>query len=240
MPQVLVRHGRTRDGDRNGTWTRAAVVAAGLLACGQASAALLAIGSGASVSTVGSGASRNNVLGGGVALVNNAMLSVTAPATLEFFYLGSESGFKNKLNVSGGLSHIDTDSIPDWGKATRLFEITVDAAGAVPMNFTSSKSGWGTLTPGGANGGKSIAFAYLSCLTSKTCVTTGPSNMVLFAMDDGGGSPDDNDFDDYVGYLVAKPLPGSITTSAIPPVPLPAAFWLLGSALVGLLGFRRR
>jgi len=168
------------------------------------------------------------------------MLSTTAPTVLEFFYLGSESGLKNKLNVSGGLSHTDTDSIPGWGSATRLFDITVDAAGPVPMNFTSSKSGWGTLVPGGANGGKSIAFAYLSCLTSKSCASTGPSNMVLFAMDDGGGSPDDNDFDDYVGYMVATPLEMPITTSAIPAVPLPAAFWLLGSALLGLVGIGRR
>jgi hypothetical protein len=220
---------------------RAALACAAFLACAPASAALLTISGGSTYNSVNSGAARNNVLGSGVAMLNNASLTVTAPAVLEFFYLGSESGFKNTLNVTSRFSHTDNDTIPGWAAPVRLFEVTVDAAGAVPMNFTSNRSGWGTLLPGGATGGKSIAFAYLECITSKSCVTTGPSNTVLFALDDGGGSPDDNDFDDYVGYLVARPLAATPTASAIaPPVPLPAAFWLLGSALLGLAGLARR
>jgi len=235
-----VRKSKTLNHIRRFGLPRFALAAAALFACGQASAALLAIGSGSTVTTVGSGSSRNNVLGGGVALWDNVSLATTAPAVLKFFYLGSESGLKNTLNLSGGPSHTDNDTIPGFALATLLFEITVDAAGPVPMNFTSSKSGWGTVTPGGASGGKSIAFAYLSCLTSKSCASTTPSDRVLFALDDGGGSPDDNDFDDYVGYMVATPLELPITTSAIPAVPLPAAFWLLGSALLGVVGIGRR
>jgi hypothetical protein len=60
------------------------------------------------------------------------------------------------------------------------------------------------------------------------------------ALDHGGGSPDDNDFDDYVGYLVAKPLAGSITTAAIPALPLPAALWPLVPVLLGVVGLGRR
>jgi hypothetical protein len=241
--RTAMHHREKHNINRPFGWPKIALAATALLACGQASAALLSIGSGSSITTVGSGASRNNVLGSGVKLWDNASLATTAPAVLKFFYLGSESGLKNTLKLDGGPSHTDTDKIPGWAAATPLFEITIDTAGPVPMSFTSSKTGWGTITPGGASGGKSIAFAYLSSLTcpvSAGCVSKIPSNMVLFALDDGGGSPDDNDFDDYVGYVVATSMEKPVTTSAIPAVPLPAAFWLLGSALLGLFGIGRR
>jgi hypothetical protein len=53
-------------------------------------------------------------------------------------------------------------------------------------------------------------------------------NIIAFMLDDGGAGPNDN-HDDYVGYLIATPVP----------VPLPAAAWLLISGL-GALGIARR
>ena len=128
--EPTVRKNKTLNHARHFGLPRIALAAAALLACGQASAALLAIGSGSTITTVGSGSSRNNVLGGGVALWDNVSLATTAPAVLKFFYLGSESGLKNTLNLSGGLAHTDTDKINAWSSATPLFEITIDAAGA--------------------------------------------------------------------------------------------------------------
>ena len=56
-----------------------------------------------------------------------------------------------------------------------------------------------------------------------------PTNRILVLLDDAFSHPVDRDYDDYVAILVAST-----------PVPLPAAAWLLGSGLLGLLGFARR
>jgi hypothetical protein len=216
----------TTDMTRNTKLLGLALSAAGLLVGTDASAALLTIGGGTGIVTPAS----NDVLGSGIALQDNATLSVTGPAVLSFYFVGSESGYVNTLNVTGGGSHTELNTIPGFAGPTPLFQITVNSAGtvAVPMNFTNNQAGWGTLTPGGGTPAKSIAFAYLNCLTGPSCAqTTTATNMVLFSLDDDGAGPDDN-HDDYVGYVVATA------------VPLPAAFWLLGSALLGLFGIGRR
>lgn len=208
--------------------------ATGLLCGGQASAALLQIGAGTSLFTPAS----NNVLGSGVSLIKDAALSTTGAATLTFFFLGSESGFTNTLNLAGGLTHAEPpnggQTYPSVWPGSSRASISVGAAGAVPMWFTSS--GWTaghTLAPGSSTTKRSIALAYLNCTSGKGCAqTTTPTDIVLFALDDGGAGPD-KDFDDYVGYLVAD-------ASALSPVPLPASVWLLGSALVALFGMGRR
>ncbi len=199
-----------------------ALSALALFTGAQASAALLTLGGGSSIVTPSS----NNVLGSGVTMLDNATISATGPVVLKFYFLGSESSFTNTLRI-GSNSHAESDSgQPAAWPGTFLFSYTLAAAGAVPMSFTSSGFG-GSLTPGGGDTAKSIAFQYLSCTNATTCWTSTPSNMVLFALDDSGAGPDDN-HDDYVGYMVATP------------VPLPAAFWLLGSALLGLFGIGRR
>ncbi len=216
--------------------------AAALLFAGQASAALLAIGSGSPFATP----TKNNVLAVGTPMIDRATLTTTAGATLSFYFLGSESGYKNTLNLAGGFTHTEPANAGQpypsvWANAQLLTTITVDAAGNVPMWFTSS--GWGsgfTLAPGPGTATRSIAFSYLDCLTGKStaganCAQTGtPTNMVLFALDDDGANVDDN-HDDYVGFIVANALPESTSV-----VPLPAAVWLLGSGLLGLLGIGRR
>jgi len=206
------------------------LAAAALLAGAQASAGVVQITGGSTITTAASGTNKNDVLGGGVKMQDNAAISVTGPAILAFYFLGSESGYTNTLRVGGSLSHAEPanglQTYPSAWPGTKLFSYTMNAGGSVPMRFTSSGFGT-TLLPGGGDAAKSIAFAYLSCLTGPGCWTTTPTNTVLFALDDSGAGPDDN-HDDYVGYFVATP------------VPLPPAVWLLGSALLGLLGIGRR
>lgn len=207
------------------------VPAAALLASLPASAALLTIGP--STDTFSTPAS-NNVLGAGTPMIDRATLSTTGPVRLSFYFLGSESGYRNTLNLPGPYTHTEPDNAGQaypspWGSAVQLASFTVAAAGPVPMYFTSS--GWTTgfqLHPGPGTPARSIAFAYLDCVTGPGCAqATNATNMVLFALDDDGANIDDN-HDDYVGYMVASP------------VPLPASVWLLGSALLGLLGIGRR
>jgi hypothetical protein len=203
-----------------------ALSAVALLTGAQASAALLVLGGGKFFTTPGS----NDVIDSpGVPMLDNATIATTAAnVRLTFYFLGSESGFTNTLNV-GSNTHTEGANSDLWpGTGTLLFSTVVATAGAVPMFFTSSDWGSDTLAPGGAALGRSIAFAYLDCITGNGCVQTSTAtNRVLFALDDSGAGPDDN-HDDYVGYMVASP------------VPLPAAFWLLGSGLLGLLGIARR
>jgi hypothetical protein len=206
-----------------------------LLAAAPASAALLQIGPSTEPFLT---RANNNVLGKDVPMVDRATLSTTGAATLTFYFLGSESGYRNTLNLAGGFTHTEpansAQTYPSAWPGTLLSSITVDAAGAVPMWFTSSGwSGGFQLSPGAGTSKRSIAFAYLDCTTGKGCAqTTTATNVVLFALDDDGANVDD-DHDDYVGYLVADAM-------SVPQVPIPAAAWLLGSGLIGLLAVGRR
>jgi hypothetical protein len=193
---------------------------------------------------VGSPAAGNDVIISPVKFWDNATITASANITLTFFYVGSESGYTNTLNVTGGGTHSENGPAPgSWGNPA-LFSIKLSAGQAVPMFFTSDGgSGW-PLAPGGGNsiGGnplnfdKSIGFAILSCTTGATACfssdqTLKQGSMIAFMLDDGGASANDN-HDDYVGYMTA--------TLDAPPVPLPAAVWLMGSALLGLVGIGRR
>jgi hypothetical protein len=184
-----------------------------LLASGAASAALLSITGGSPISPSG-----NDVLGS-VTLQDNAILSTTAPGvTLTYFFRGSESGFTNTLNTPFG-AHDENNSIPGF-PGSLLFSGVQAVAGPVSLAFTSSGFG-GVLFSGGAVSGRSIAFAYLD---SSGAISASPTDLAVFALDDGGAP--DGDYDDYVGYVAA--------------VPLSPAVWLLGSALVGLGLINRR
>jgi len=220
-----------------------ALSVAALFTGAQASAALLTVGAGTPFNTPAS----NNTLGAGAPLIDGASLVTTqANVILEFRYLGSESGFANKLVVTGLSAHgalagnfTHTEAANNNTNPNAKFPgIFVGGglqttAGGVAMSFDTQTSA-GIINLGPVVSGKSIALAYLdvACTANpakfiKDCISATATNAVLFALDDSGAGPDDN-HDDYVGYLVATP------------VPVPAAFWLLGSALLGLAGIGRR
>lgn len=230
----------------------AATVAAAVGTAGTANAALLQLSGGTAFSTPAT----NNVLGSGWTMRDDAILSTTtANVRLTFHFLGSESGFKNQLVTEFG-THTETDTAPGYflgfpgplitattGTSTGSATGVQAAAGQVKLEFVTPSIG--TTVQGTGNPvGRSIAFAFVSDVcgphaagatgraTFKTAcqlfdgvATSSLSNTVLFALDDSGAGPDDN-HDDYVGYVVATPLP--------------AAAWLFGSAVLGFLGLARR
>jgi hypothetical protein len=219
----------------NGKLALVVALAAGTaLAPMAADAALLSLTDGKSFKTP----SKNDVLETGTTLLDNATLSTTEKdVKLTFHFLGSESGFKNTLNVGGpdGEKHTEVDKSPASWSAS----VTQESRGPVDMFFTSSGFS-GKLEPGEGDISKSIAFAYLA----------EDENTVLFALDDGGPksgkkrSKGDHDYDDYVGYLVAEPLTPGPSSEVEPPTPapVPAALPMFVTAMagLGLIGRRRK
>ena len=207
-----------------------ATVAFTLLVCvGKADAALLSLNGGTDIVTPGS----NDVLGGGVALVDNAIPSTTRNnVKLTFYYWGSESGFDNTLNTFFGV-HTETDNVTPGngpvafpGFDSPLFSGNLGSlTGSFAVSFSSTGFA-GQLPAGAGDTSKSIAFAFMNADGSVSAI---PTNMLLFALDDGGtaggGVSIDDDHDDYVGYIVATPIP--------------AAVWLFSSALLGLIAVSR-
>jgi hypothetical protein len=183
--------------------------------------------------------SKNDVIKSGTTLLDNATLSTTQDKVkLTFHFVGSESGFKNTLNA-GGEKHTEADKYPaSWSGSSVIGPVTQDSAGPVDMFFTSSGFS-GELEPGQGDISKSIAFAYLA--DTSGAQSDIPTNIVLLALDDGGPrakrSRSDNDFDDYVGYVVAEEVAESVAL-----VPVPAALPMFVTAMVGLglIGRRRK
>jgi hypothetical protein len=196
-----------------------------VLGMGTANASLLSLTGGTSRFTPAT----NDVIGPGVEIFDNAVLATTANnVRLDWFFWGNESGATNTLWVDGGAASNTEGAnnapppvlFPGFGSPwTSYVQAT---AGAVDMYFTSTIFG-GNLTPGGGDALKSIAFNFLD---DNGAAVSGPTNLVGFYLDDSGAGPDD-DFDDYVGYAKAV-------------VPIPAAVWLFGSALLGMVGIGTR
>lgn len=164
--------------------------------------------------TSGAGNNKNDVLGGGFTIQNNAVLTTTTNnVVLTFYYWGAESGYFNKLTTAfgnftetgGSASNKVVNPFP--GVLVAALGGIQAAAGVVKTDFSSG--GYvGTIGNGTPTSTGSVAFAYLTNLTSFEISMT-PTNYVLFALDDGGAGPDDN-HDDYVGVIVATPIPAAL------------------------------
>ena len=156
-----------------------------------------------------------------------AQITVSSDTNISMWYLGKEAGYVNAFELPENTERLSTSgqsnvfSVPSSGPSTSV------AAGLLPFCFTTSGGGAPDSVCNGANpdalsgGTGPNFFAYFR--DTKT---------VDLWLDDGGAGPDDN-HDDMVVRL-------QIRQGEFGVVPVPAAVWLFGSGLLGLVGIARR
>jgi hypothetical protein len=150
-------------------------------------------------------------------------VGVTGPASLTYTYIGKEAGSTNAFITagSGPDMFLTADFLGFSGTVSgSTFETTQSSAGLLDFSFLGLgtccvnpgmiTNGVGNLFPGGV-----LSFA----------VSVLDESSLYLMFGDGAG---DKDFDDM---LVR------VDVSA---VPVPAAFWLFGTALIGFIGISRR
>ena len=149
-------------------------------------------------------------------------LFLTGTARITYYYMGSESGFKNTFTAGSSTYTENVVGVDPWtGPVGTLIGTQFYGAGGSLAGLLKFSSNRGLLSPLGSDG-----FG----IFLKRGITTGYSEL-YFGYDDEKGNPDDN-HDDYVVRAVVSAVP----------VPEPGtwAMLLTGFALVGSLLRRRR
>jgi PEP-CTERM motif len=159
----------------------------------------------------------------------NANLVLTGMAKITYYYMGSESGFKNTFSAGGAVTYTENSrgyenffGAPFSASGPILIGSKNYAGGSLAglLSFSSSDAG------AAAGGLASDAFGIFLKGTQTTGYTT-----LYFGYDDELRGPDDN-HDDYIVKAVITALP----------VPEPGTWAMLlsGFAIVGSLLRRRR
>jgi len=163
--------------------------------------------------------------------------------TVEGGTVGAE-GLKSTGNiyVHGGV--IEGVVQPEWGGEANLY-------GGVFENNLSSVGGGSFHIYGGEYQGEiyqtlnylsmlSIDFyGYDLSMTAPEIISSGNENNYLYNTQVTGYLSDGNYIDMSVTYNESH-LHGGVTLNTVSAVPVPAAVWLFGSGLLGLIGFARR
>ena len=153
-------------------------------------------------------------------MTTGAQLSVNQSGSVTFTYIAAESGYTNSFNLSSS-SMTEANEAFDFNGHGSSLTINVTADDILNFNFTSD--GIGALTP--VNNFTGEKLEGLGIFTKGS----GSSHQqVILGYDDQWYSPDDNDHDDMMIRVDFNP------------VPVPAAVWLFGSGLIGLIGIARR
>ena len=152
-------------------------------------------------------------------MMTGAQLSVDMDGSVTFYYIAAESAYTNSFNSGSSNTMTENNDSFKWD-GWDSFSINVTAGEVLNFSFTSDNAS--ALTPVDNASGSNLSG--LGIMTS-----TAIPELVLAYNDNYLGFVD-SDFDDMM--VRAQFIPTA--------VPLPAAVWLFGSGLIGLIGMARR
>jgi hypothetical protein len=157
-------------------------------------------------------------------------LRVSEDGFIDFYYVGAESSFNNTFTAQGNaLSGNNKGFLTEHDEAFNFsgyagFTIAVSANDILNFSFTSDNAT--ALTP--VSNFSNINLQGLGIYFDPS--QSGSLQQVMLGYDDQVFD-DDNDFEDMLVRADFRP-------SAV--IPLPAAIWLFGSGLLGLIGISKR
>jgi len=156
-------------------------------------------------------------------MTTGAQLSVDQDGAVTFRYIAAESGFTDSFNTPSGTMTEANDPFNFAGYNSLTANVT---AGDI-LNFNFTSAGSGALSP---------VDNYLDANLQGMGIFTigsGPSHdqIILGYDDQWKWGPDDDNHDDMMVRVDFIP---------VNPVPVPAALWLFGSGLIGLIGIARQ
>lgn len=198
--------------------------------------------SGATMGMTQGGSDPNNVIGNVKGYYGAQLYTTNQPSTLSFEFVGSEAWGDNWLTVSNGkdwgtiLNHPGGEKkgvvLASDGADTQKFDMSFDANSLIGFSFMIDEFGNGPTgnVANGSNGNTSPNFWVGNYEMRGDEIVS-----LMLALDDGGDGFD-GDSDD----LVVKISVGDAIARPPSEVPIPAAAWLFGSALIGLIGINRK
>lgn len=192
-----------------------------LIASLSANAAFVISAGGSTQSLPVSGNDFNSDLGGEGfnQMTTGAQLSVNQDGFVDFYYIAAESGYTNTLHNTNGFISEGDDPFNFNGYA--MITVAVSAGEVLDFSFQSASAA--ALTPVDNLAGTSLEGLGIMTPGSRQSSMT----QLVLAYNDG---PVDADFDDMLVRADFR----------VAPIPLPAAVWLFGSGLIGLIGMARR
>lgn len=145
-------------------------------------------------------------------------LSVDMDGSVTFYYIAAEAAYTNSFN-SGSSSITENNDSFDWDGWD---SVSINVAAGDILDFSFTSDGANALTPVDNASGENLNG--LGIMTSTTTLD------LVLAYNDNLLNRGDSDFDDML-------MRAEFSSTA---VPLPAAVWLFGSGLLGLIGIARR